>query len=178
MKIDPFPVILFGTDYWTGLVEWMRGRLAPDFIDLEDIDIFRIVDRPKDAVAIVKEGQKNHWWRPSNGRLKLISKNGGSGMGRCRDRIRKTRARGRATASARRRTKTRHAVAAEEIDVVIVCRKFGECVHRLRFKIGARNLLRGTPDDLIVAQKIVGVQRQNCRTRDSVIRATSFTSWT
>jgi uncharacterized protein (TIGR00730 family) len=74
LKIDPFPVILFGTDYWTGLVEWMRGQLAPAFIDLEDIDIFRIVDRPKDAVAIVKEGQKHRWWRPRNSRLKQISK--------------------------------------------------------------------------------------------------------
>jgi uncharacterized protein (TIGR00730 family) len=63
MKIDPFPVIFFGTEYWTGLVEWMRRRLAPTFIDLEDIDIFRIVDRPKDAVDIVKEGQKRPWWK-------------------------------------------------------------------------------------------------------------------
>jgi len=55
LKIDPFPVILYGTDYWTGLVEWMRSKLSPEFIDLEDIDIFRIVDRPKDAVAILKE---------------------------------------------------------------------------------------------------------------------------
>jgi len=58
-------------------VEWMRGRLSPDFIDLEDINIFRIVDRPKDAVAIVKEGQKQRWWKPSNGRLKQIAKNSG-----------------------------------------------------------------------------------------------------
>jgi len=78
LKIDPFPVILFGTDYWTGLVEWMRGRLAPNFIDIEDIDIFRIVDRPKDAVAIVREGQKHRWWKPSNGRLKAIGKVGES----------------------------------------------------------------------------------------------------
>ncbi len=76
LKIDPFPVILFGTDHWTGLVEWMRNQLAPDFIDLEDIDIFRIVDRPQDAVAIVKEGQKHRWWKPSNGRMKAIAKIG------------------------------------------------------------------------------------------------------
>jgi hypothetical protein len=78
LKIDPFPVILFGTSYWTGLVEWMRSRLAPGFIDLEDIDIFRIVDRPKDAVDIVKEGQKHRWWKPSDGRLKAIAKTGES----------------------------------------------------------------------------------------------------
>ena len=31
LKIEPFPVILFGTDHWTGLVEWMRNQLAPTF---------------------------------------------------------------------------------------------------------------------------------------------------
>jgi uncharacterized protein (TIGR00730 family) len=64
LKIDPFPVILYGTEYWTGLVEWMRARLAPDFINIEDTDIFRIVDRPKDAVAIVRESHKHYWWKP------------------------------------------------------------------------------------------------------------------
>jgi len=75
LKINPFPVILFGTDYWTGLVEWMRKRLSPEFIDLEDLDIFRIVDRPQDAVAIVKEGQRHPWWRPRSATLKRISAN-------------------------------------------------------------------------------------------------------
>lgn len=73
LKIDPFPVILFGTEYWTGLVEWMRHRLAPHFIDPEDVDIFRIVDRPQDAVAIVKEGQKKRWWPPPDRLLKAAS---------------------------------------------------------------------------------------------------------
>jgi uncharacterized protein (TIGR00730 family) len=73
LKIDPFPVILFGTEYWTGLVEWMHQKLSPDFIDPEDMDIFRIVDRPQDAIAIVKEGQKQPWWHP---RDKAIPGNG------------------------------------------------------------------------------------------------------
>jgi uncharacterized protein (TIGR00730 family) len=80
-KIDPFPVILFGTEYWTGLVEWMRNRLAPSFIDLEDIDIFRIVDRPADAVAIVKEGQKHRWWRPRDRNLEDLTSNGNGKKG-------------------------------------------------------------------------------------------------
>jgi uncharacterized protein (TIGR00730 family) len=75
LKIDPFPVILFGTEYWTGLVEWMRKRLSPAFIDLEDVDIFRIVDTPKDAVAIVKENQGKSWWQPRDRSLKQLSEN-------------------------------------------------------------------------------------------------------
>jgi len=76
LKIEPFPVILVGTDYWTGLVEWMRSRLSPHFIDPEDTNIFRIVDRPADAVAIVKEGQRHRWWRPHDRTLKQATENG------------------------------------------------------------------------------------------------------
>jgi uncharacterized protein (TIGR00730 family) len=73
LKIEAFPVILFGTKFWTGLVEWMRKDLSPHFIDLEDMDIFRIVDRPEDAVAIVKENQKKGWWHPHDRKLEQIA---------------------------------------------------------------------------------------------------------
>ncbi|MGA2440261.1 MAG: TIGR00730 family Rossman fold protein [Tepidisphaeraceae bacterium] len=82
LKIEPFPVILVGTDYWTGLVEWMRSRLSPYFIDPEDTNIFRIVDRPADAVAIVKEGQRHRWWRPNDRKLKQATENGRRRIGR------------------------------------------------------------------------------------------------
>ncbi|HEX4055208.1 MAG TPA: TIGR00730 family Rossman fold protein [Tepidisphaeraceae bacterium] len=72
LKIQAFPVILFGTKYWTGLVEWMRKQLSPQFIDPEDTGIFRIVDRPKDVVAIVKEGQKHGWWHPRDRKLEQM----------------------------------------------------------------------------------------------------------
>jgi len=73
LKIDAFPVILFGTKYWTGLVEWMRKELSHHFIDPEDMDIFRIVDRPQDVVAIVEESQKNRWWHPRDRKLDQIA---------------------------------------------------------------------------------------------------------
>src|SRR5947209_6094280 len=63
-KIEAFPIILYGSAYWTGLVEWMRATLLPRFMDGEDIDIFRIVDTPEEAVRMVKLGVKKHWWRP------------------------------------------------------------------------------------------------------------------
>jgi len=73
LKIEAFPILLFGTPFWTGLVEWMRHQLNPRFIDVEDTDIFRLVDRPEDAVALVREGQKRHWWHPREPMLKRIS---------------------------------------------------------------------------------------------------------
>src|SRR5206468_3391359 len=49
LKIEPFPIILYGSQFWTGLVTWMKSALYPSFIDREDTDIFRIVDRPQDV---------------------------------------------------------------------------------------------------------------------------------
>jgi uncharacterized protein (TIGR00730 family) len=64
MKIEAFPIILFGSEYWKGLADWMKRTLVPRFIDDEDGDIFRIVDTPAEAVRQVKAGVKKHWWKP------------------------------------------------------------------------------------------------------------------
>ncbi len=64
LKIDAFPIILYGEKFWGGLVDWMKQQLIPHYIDGEDVDIFRIVDSPKQAVDEVKRGVKKHWWRP------------------------------------------------------------------------------------------------------------------
>jgi uncharacterized protein (TIGR00730 family) len=65
LKVEPYPIVLYGSTYWTGLVEWLRDQLLQGkFIDPEDIDIFRVVDSPKEAVRLVKQGMKKPWWRP------------------------------------------------------------------------------------------------------------------
>ncbi len=70
LKIEPFPIILYGTDYWGGLVEWMRKvLLAGRFVDPEDVDIFKLVDSPKDAVRLTRQGIKKPWWRPLDNAL-------------------------------------------------------------------------------------------------------------
>ncbi len=63
LKIEPSPIILYGSKHWAGLVDWLRGTLvAEGFIDGEDLDIFRIVDTPADAVRQVKAGIRKPWW--------------------------------------------------------------------------------------------------------------------
>jgi hypothetical protein len=70
MKIEAFPILLFGSWYWRGLTEWIRGVLMPHhFIDGEDIDIFRLVDTPEEAVRLVKQGVRKHWWQPRDKEL-------------------------------------------------------------------------------------------------------------
>jgi uncharacterized protein (TIGR00730 family) len=75
-KIEAFPVILYGSDYWTGLVDWMRRTFKPRFIDGEDLEIFRIVDTPEDALKEIKLGGKRHWWRPLSREAEAAHGNG------------------------------------------------------------------------------------------------------
>ncbi|MDP9175487.1 MAG: TIGR00730 family Rossman fold protein [Planctomycetota bacterium] len=74
LKIESFPVILFGTPFWSGLVEWMRQQMIPHFIGGEDLDIFRLVDRPQDAVDLIVESQQGYWWHPKDKTLEMISR--------------------------------------------------------------------------------------------------------
>ncbi len=53
-KIRRFPVILFGSDYWSGLIEWLRARmLAEGCIDPEDLELFHVCDEPQEVVTLV-----------------------------------------------------------------------------------------------------------------------------
>lgn len=53
-KIKPFPVILIGSDYWGGLMNWIRDTMLHENNILpEDRGIFTLVDSPKDAVDII-----------------------------------------------------------------------------------------------------------------------------
>jgi hypothetical protein len=56
-KIRHFPVVLVGSDYWGGLVEWIRSRLVEDGkISPEDVDLFTVCDEPEDVVSAVFRG--------------------------------------------------------------------------------------------------------------------------
>jgi uncharacterized protein (TIGR00730 family) len=53
-RIPAYPVILFGRDYWRGLIRWMKDRLENgDFISRGDLDLFTITDDPQEAVDII-----------------------------------------------------------------------------------------------------------------------------
>jgi hypothetical protein len=55
-RIKPFPVILVGTAYWKGLIEWIKAHLMQErMISSDDIDIIQVMDDPE---AIVKAVQK------------------------------------------------------------------------------------------------------------------------
>ena len=51
-KVQPFPIILFGSEYWSGLIDWMRNTMISNgCIGEEDLNLFNIVDDVDEAVA-------------------------------------------------------------------------------------------------------------------------------
>ena len=53
-KVDPFPVILLGKDYWSGLLVWLKEKLlAEGMISEEDMDRFVLTDDVDEAVERV-----------------------------------------------------------------------------------------------------------------------------
>ncbi|MGO8945169.1 MAG: TIGR00730 family Rossman fold protein [Syntrophobacteraceae bacterium] len=55
-RIKPFPVVLVGTQYWTGLMEWVRNTLlCGKYISPEDLDLITILDDPDEVVHTIKK---------------------------------------------------------------------------------------------------------------------------
>ncbi len=53
-KVTAFPIVLVGSDYWGGLLEWLRGSVAArGMIRATDIDLLHVVDDPAEAVRLV-----------------------------------------------------------------------------------------------------------------------------
>jgi uncharacterized protein (TIGR00730 family) len=55
-RIGVFPIVLFGRDYWTGLIDWFKSTLiANNAIAPEDLDLLSIVDDIQEACEILME---------------------------------------------------------------------------------------------------------------------------
>ena len=60
-KAKKFPVILLGTDYWSGLIDWIKDTLlAEGRISESDLDLFSLTDDPEEAVETLKTFYKEH----------------------------------------------------------------------------------------------------------------------
>ena len=65
-KLVRFPIVLVGTDYWSGLVEWIKAQvLAGNNIDQADLDIFTLVDNAGSAVAVIEEYYNKYALKPN-----------------------------------------------------------------------------------------------------------------
>jgi len=55
-KIRPFPIILVGSSFWSGLVDWFREQLvASGKISAEDMDLFEVFDDPDEIVSYIRK---------------------------------------------------------------------------------------------------------------------------
>ncbi len=56
-KVTSFPVVLIGTAYWSGLLDWLRGTvLADGKLSEADLDLLVVTDDVEEAVALMVEG--------------------------------------------------------------------------------------------------------------------------
>jgi uncharacterized protein (TIGR00730 family) len=56
-KVTSFPVVLIGVEYWSGLLEWMRGTvLADGKISEADFDMLAVTDDVDEAVSMMVKG--------------------------------------------------------------------------------------------------------------------------
>ena len=56
-KIEPFPLILVGTEFWTGLIDWIRGTVLErnNNISPEDLDLVHVVDTEDEVLEILND---------------------------------------------------------------------------------------------------------------------------
>jgi uncharacterized protein (TIGR00730 family) len=55
-KVTSFPLVLLGSDYWCGMVDWLRDTvLEAGAINPEDLELLHVTDDPADAVQVMVE---------------------------------------------------------------------------------------------------------------------------
>lgn len=55
-RIKPFPIVLVGSDFWAGLVEWIKDKLlSSGNISPEDISLFQVFDDADEVVNHIKK---------------------------------------------------------------------------------------------------------------------------
>ena len=60
-KVQHFPVVLFGTDYWSGLLDWLKKTpLTENKISPEDLGLFTITDDVDEAVSVILAHHEMH----------------------------------------------------------------------------------------------------------------------
>ncbi|QCX26773.1 TIGR00730 family Rossman fold protein [Nocardioides jishulii] len=68
-KITSFPIVLFGSEYWGGLVDWIRDTvLARGMIGSGDLDLFHLTDDVDETVELMLKARAERAARPAERR--------------------------------------------------------------------------------------------------------------
>jgi len=55
-RIKSFPVVLMGSEYWRGLVDWLKNTMvAESNIAREDLDLIQVLDDPEEVVRHIQK---------------------------------------------------------------------------------------------------------------------------
>ena len=66
-KVYPIPLVLFGSEFWGGLMEWMKTTLVEyGTISSEELKLITITDDPQEVVSIMIAHR--HWKNRQRGR--------------------------------------------------------------------------------------------------------------
>ena len=59
-KITTFPIILIGSSFWSGLLDWIGHQLIfHELISSSDLDLLQVTDDPHEAVALIQQADRS-----------------------------------------------------------------------------------------------------------------------
>ncbi len=65
-KIGRFPIVLVGSKYWSGLMDWIKSTMLTEGnINPEDLKLMSIVDTPDEAVRVIDEFYSKYLLKPN-----------------------------------------------------------------------------------------------------------------
>ena len=66
-KIGKFPIILVGSEFWEGLLDWIMKTLLDKYknIGKKDLDLFKIVDSADEVIDVINKFYKKHHLQPN-----------------------------------------------------------------------------------------------------------------
>ena len=66
-KIEKFPIILVGTEYWTGLMDWIKATMVGGYktVSPEDLDLINIVDSEDEVIEILDNFYRKYALSPN-----------------------------------------------------------------------------------------------------------------
>ena len=66
-KIGRFPIILVGSEFWTGLIEWIKNTIVDSYLNAspEDMDLIKVVDTADEVVDMINSFYKKYSLSPN-----------------------------------------------------------------------------------------------------------------
>lgn len=67
LKIGKFPIVLVGTDYWKGLIDWIKTAVVEKEknVSPQDLNLFKLVDTADEAVQIIVDFYSKYTLKPN-----------------------------------------------------------------------------------------------------------------